>query len=198
MGRKENARFETYLHSVANELIEEAIKGGCSHIVFEELSYIRENISKATWQHIYAFQRFYRYVKYKTEEHGVEVVQVDPKNTSRQGSHCGFTHPNNRSGELLPVSFACQQCGYENHTDYNTGKNIGLRSLGYNQTGDGRLADSIKNEKWMLSFNFHTYCLFRYEPYPNWTRQGGISGDRSHSHGCCYCDSLGRDRDICS
>ena len=47
--------------------------------MFEDLTHIRENIPKATWQHVWAFRRLYEYVEYKAEEHGVEVVQVDPR-----------------------------------------------------------------------------------------------------------------------
>lgn len=125
VGRKETGRFERFLHSVANELIEEAVEHDCSHIVFEDLTHIRENIPKATWQHIWAFRRLSEYVEYKAEECGVEVVQVDPRNTSKRCSTCGFTHRDNRSGE----AFCCLKCGYENHADYNASKNIGLQYL---------------------------------------------------------------------
>jgi transposase len=102
--------------------------------VFEDLTHIRENIPKATWQHVWAFRRLYEYVEYKAEEYGVEVVQVDPRNTSKRCSTCGFTHDDNRYRE----SFECQQCGYENHADYNASKNIGLQYLRRRQNaGDG-------------------------------------------------------------
>ncbi|MDZ7746879.1 MAG: transposase [Halobacteriales archaeon] len=125
-------RFEIYLHTVANELIEEAVENECSHIVFEDLTHIRENIPEATWQHVWAFRRLYEYVEYKAEEHGIEVVQVDPRNTSKRCSTCGFTHDENRHEE----SFECQQCGYENHADYNAAKNIGLQYLRRRQNAD--------------------------------------------------------------
>jgi len=134
VGRKETGRFEIHLHSVANELIEEAIENDCSHIVFEDLTHIREEIPEATWQHVWAFRRLYEYVEYKAVKQGVEVVQVDPRNTSNRCSTCGFTHDDNRQQE----SFACQQCGYENHADYNAAKNVGLQYLRRRQSaGDG-------------------------------------------------------------
>jgi putative transposase len=80
-----------YLHTVANELLEEAVENDCSHIVFEDLTHIRENVPEATWHHVWTFRRLYEYVEYKAEEHGVEVVQVDPRNTSKRCSTCGFT-----------------------------------------------------------------------------------------------------------
>ncbi|SMP06121.1 Putative transposase DNA-binding domain-containing protein [Halobellus salinus] len=61
----------------------------------------------------------------KTDEYGLEVLQVDPPNTSKRYSTCGFTHDENRDQE----SFECQKCGYENHTDYNASKNTGLQYL---------------------------------------------------------------------
>ncbi|ELY51408.1 transposase, IS605 OrfB family protein [Natronorubrum bangense JCM 10635] len=102
--------------------------------MFEDLTHIRENIPDATWQHQWAFRRLYGYVEYKADEHGLEVVQVDPRNTSKRCSTCGFTHDENRHQE----SFECQQCGYENHADYNAAKNIGLQYLRRRQNaGDG-------------------------------------------------------------
>ena len=134
VGRKETGRFEIYLHSVANELLDEAIKNDCSHIVFEDLTHIRDEIPNATWQHVWAFRRLYEYAEYKPVEQGIEVVQVDPRNTSNRCSTCGFTHDDNRQQE----SFECQQCGYENHADYNAAKNVGLQYLRRRQSaGDG-------------------------------------------------------------
>jgi len=92
-------RFEIYLHGVANRLIEEAVEYGCSHIVFEDLTHIRENIPKATWQHVWAFRRLFQYVEYKATEHGVGAVQVPPNHTSQRCSTCGCTREDNRDGE---------------------------------------------------------------------------------------------------
>ena len=133
VGRKETGRFKLMLHRIANGIIEEAAKNGCTVIVFEELTGIRDRHPGASWGHEWAFERLYEYVEYKAELHGIDVEQVDPENTSRRWSHCGFTHPDNRDGE----DFECLKCGYENHADYNAAKNIGLRYLRRNQTGAG-------------------------------------------------------------
>ncbi|WP_436927972.1 RNA-guided endonuclease InsQ/TnpB family protein [Halosimplex amylolyticum] len=132
VGRKAKGRFSIHLYTIANDLISEAVENDCSHIVFEDLSHIREGIPEATWQHRWAFRRLYGYVEYKADEHGLEVVQVDPRNTSKRCSTCGFTHDENRHQE----SFECQQCGYENHADYNAAKNIGLQYLRRRQNAD--------------------------------------------------------------
>jgi len=132
VGRKEKGRFKMTLHRISNELVAEARDHGCSVIAFEDLTDIRERTG-ASWGHKWAFNRLYEYVKYKAAEYGIDVEQVNPENTSRRCSTCGFTHPDNRDGE----SFECLKCGYQNHADYNAAKNIGLRYLRRNQTGSG-------------------------------------------------------------
>ncbi len=84
VGRKSTGRFEIYLHSVANELIEEAIENDCSHIVFEDLTHIRENIPEATWQHVWAFRRLYEYVEYKARSTASEPYRLT-RGTPRSG-----------------------------------------------------------------------------------------------------------------
>jgi putative transposase len=114
---------QTVVHTVANELITEAIETDCEVIVFEDLTDIRANIPQAKWHHIWAFRRLFEYVEYKAPEHGLSVEQVDPDHTSQRCSKCGFTHADSRDGE----HFCCQKCGYEVNADYNAAKNIGLR-----------------------------------------------------------------------
>jgi IS605 OrfB family transposase len=131
VGRKKG-RFKITLHRISNELVAEAREYGCSVIAFEDLTGMRERTG-ASWGHKWAFNRLYEYVEYKAAEYGIDVERVGPENTSQPCSHCDFTHPDNRDGE----DFECLKCGYQNHADYNAAKNIGLRYLRQNQTGDG-------------------------------------------------------------
>jgi transposase, IS605 OrfB family, central region len=130
VGRKQEGRFTQFLHRISNELVREACENGCTVIAFENLTGIRERTG-ASWGHKWAFNRLYDYVEYKAEAHGLTVEQVNPKNTSRRCSECGFTHPDNRDG----THFDCLKCEYQNDTDYNAAKNIGLRFLRQHQTG---------------------------------------------------------------
>ncbi len=125
LGKREAAWRKQYIHTVANELVSEAIDYGCDVIVFEDLTDIRERLPHATWHHIWAFRRLFEYVEYKAPEQGVFVEQVEPNYTSQRCSrmNCGFTHEDNRDGE----HFECQKCGYEVNADYNAAKNIGVR-----------------------------------------------------------------------
>ena len=149
VGRKEEGRFKLTLHRISNELVAEAREHECLVIAFEDLTDIRERTG-ASWGHKWAFNRLYEYVEYKAERYGIDVEQVDPENTSRRCSHCGFTHPDNREGE----SFECLKCGYENHADYNAAKNIGLRYLRRNQTGgDGGAPLGVRLNSGTLNVN---------------------------------------------
>ena len=125
LGKREQAWRKQYIHTVANEVVTEAVEHDCDAIVFEDLTDIRERLPHAKWHHIWAFRRLFKYVSYKAPERGVSVEQVEPNHTSTRCSRtdCGFTHDDNRHGE----HFECQKCGYEVNADYNAAKNIGLR-----------------------------------------------------------------------
>ncbi len=149
VGQKEDGRFKQTLHRISNELVSEARESDCSVIAFEDLTDIRERTG-GSWGHKWAFNCLYEYVEYKAAEYDIDVAQVDPENTSRRCSRCGFTHPDNRQSE----SFECLKCGYENHADYNAAKNIGLRYLRRNQTGsDGGAPVGVRLNSGMLNAN---------------------------------------------
>jgi IS605 OrfB family transposase len=126
LGKREEAWRKQYIHTIANELVSEAVEHDCDVIAFEELSDIRERLPHAKWHHVWAFRRLYEYVSSKAPERGISVEEVDPNHTSHRCSRtdCGFTHEDNRHGDR----FKCQKCGYEVNADYNGAKNIGLRS----------------------------------------------------------------------
>ncbi|GAA0532108.1 transposase [Halorubrum ejinorense] len=125
LGKREEAWRKQYIHTIANELVSEAVEHDCDVIAFEELSDIRERLPHAKWHHVWAFRRLFEYVSYKGPEQGVSVEQVEPNHTSQRCSRtdCGFTHDGNRHGE----HFECQKCSYEVNADYNAAKNIGVR-----------------------------------------------------------------------
>jgi len=125
LGRREEAWRKQYIHTVANEIVTEAVEHDCNVIVFEDLTDIRERLPQAKWHHIWAFRRLFEYVEYKAPERGITVEQVESNHTSQRCSRtdCGFTHEDNRHGE----QFRCQKCGYEVNADYNAAKNVGTR-----------------------------------------------------------------------
>lgn len=126
---------EDWLHRKSNELLEHAQQRGCSTIVFEDLTDIRDRMSDGKKFQQWAFKRFAEYVAYKAEAVGIAVVQIKPQYTSQRCSHpdCGFTHEDNRDGD----DFACLKCGYELNADYNAAKNIAKRYVRHGHTSRG-------------------------------------------------------------
>jgi len=108
LGKREEAWRKQYIHTIANELVSEAIEHDCDVIAFEDLNDIREGLPQAKWHHVWAFRRLFEYVSYKAPEQGVSVEQVEPNHTSQRCSRtdCGFTHPNNRQENTLSARSA--------------------------------------------------------------------------------------------
>jgi len=141
LGKREEAWRKQYIHTVANEIVTEAVEHDCDVIVFEDLTDIRERLSQVKWHHIWAFRRLFEYVEYKAPERGITVEQIESNHTSQRCSRidCGFTHDDNRSGE----QFCCLKCEYEVNADYNAAKNVGIR---YARKQKHRLRSSPKSE----------------------------------------------------
>ncbi len=118
---REDEYVKHVLHSVANGIVKEALRYDCDGIVFEELDGIRERLPEAAWHSEWAFDRLFEYVEYKTEVEGLFVETTTPENTSKRCAECGCIHDDNRPSR---DTFECQQCGNQNHADYNAAKNV--------------------------------------------------------------------------
>ncbi len=71
---------------------------------------------------------FLRILKYKAQRAGIEVVAVDPANTSRTCSACGYVNHALKSAEW----WTCPQCGARHHRDENGAVVIGQRDTDSN------------------------------------------------------------------
>lgn len=114
------------LHRVANGIIEEAQAYGCRAIALEDLGRLQEITPNIDWFHAWAFRRLADYVEYKATTHGIDVVYVDPANTSRRCPECGCTTAGNRPHR---GHFSCLECDRRQHADYNAAINIALRGV---------------------------------------------------------------------
>lgn len=150
VGKTETGRFEHLFHRVANGIVREADEHGCSYIAFEDLTDIRERMPGAKRLHAWAFHRLYEYIEYKAEVSDIVVDQIPPKHTSQRCSSCGFTARKNRPSQ---DTFCCQQCGYENHADYNAAKNIGYKLLRRQTAGEGGAPVGVRLNTGMLNAN---------------------------------------------
>lgn len=64
--------------------------------------------------------RFAQYLKYKLEERGGTLLDVDPKNTSRTCAACGVIDAESRDGK----DFECTACGHRDDADVNAARVI--------------------------------------------------------------------------
>ncbi len=132
LSQRVHGRVRQRLHRVANEIVSEAVEGGCPVVAFEDLSNLYDRIQHFDNIRSWAYRLLVEYVRYKGECAGLKTVQVDPEDTSQRCSTCGYTDPSNRTTQ---ERFECGDCGYRNHADYNAAKNIGLTYLRQHQTG---------------------------------------------------------------
>ena len=90
-----------------------------------------------------------RQLEYKSQWRGGRLIEVDPRNTSRQCRICKHTAKENRATQAL---FSCIACGHTEHADTHAAKNILARAgipaetAGYARGGD-RVCDPMKRER---------------------------------------------------
>ena len=147
-----------YLHGVSNRLLAEAVVYDCTHIAFEDLTHIRDSMPSKRKFHQWAHAQLVQYVEYKAEEIGIEVVYVNPANTSKRCCECGHTSAGNRTERDF---FECESCGAMANADYNASKNVGWRFVrrgrhDSRRTGDSQLAlksGTVKPNRGFISYS---------------------------------------------
>jgi putative transposase len=123
------ARFATDVnHCISKQIVAEA-KGTQRGIALEELKGIHDRVTvrkkqRATLRN-WSFHQLRAFLTYKAALAGVLLVAVDPRNSSRECSHCGHTAKENRKTQ---DKFACVQCGFALHADVNAAINIRSRA----------------------------------------------------------------------
>jgi IS605 OrfB family transposase len=115
-------------HCISKQLIQDA-KGTNRSIALEDLTGIRERTTVRKAQREghskWAFRELRSFIEYKAKLAGVLIQLVDPRNTSRQCSVCGYIDKKNRKTQ---ADFVCCTCGHSENADYNASKNIALRA----------------------------------------------------------------------
>ena len=101
-----------------------------SSIAIEDLSGIRDKVTVRKAQREehskWAFAELSQFIQYKAQLVGVLVYLVDPRNTSRQCSKCGYTDKKNRKSQS---EFICLECEHTENADINAAKNIAQRAV---------------------------------------------------------------------
>lgn len=119
-----------FQHATAKSLVRLALGSECGAIAVERLNGIRERTGargrKARYHHgTWAYAQFLDILRYKASGAGLEVIEIDPANTSRACSSCGCVDKASRKG----LSFSCTHCGYSLHADLNASRNVRLRAI---------------------------------------------------------------------
>lgn len=73
-----------------------------------------------------ALGQFGEFIHYKSRLSGCQVVEVNPRNTSRRCSSCGYVAEENRESQAV---FLCRKCGFGDNADHNAAVNILDRAL---------------------------------------------------------------------
>jgi IS605 OrfB family transposase len=125
--RREARHAANTNHVIAKKLVTTAERTSRG-IALEDLGGIRQRVTARKDQraqlHSWAFAQLGQFVQYKAKRAGVPLVHVDPRNTSRQCSHCWHTHRTNR---VTQARFVCRSCGTILHADHNGSLNIAHR-----------------------------------------------------------------------
>lgn len=125
-------RFQKNVNHVISKRLVTKAADTCKALALEDLTHIRSR-AQATVRHgqrrrhsAWAFRQLRQFVAYKAALAGVRVIVVDPRNTSRTCSACGFCDKQNRTSQS---SFDCRTCGFVAAADWNAAVNIAYRAV---------------------------------------------------------------------
>ena len=131
--------------NISRRFVESAAVSGKA-IALEDLTGIRERASVMNREMRFelgnwSFDQLKQFITYKAKRAGVSVVLVDPRDTSRTCSACGYCDKHNRKSQSC---FQCKECGLELNADCNAALNIAVKARG-NVTCpmDGAIPESL-------------------------------------------------------
>lgn len=125
-------RFQKNLNHNISKRIVQIAKETDSFICLENLKGIRERINRqgrrsrrlmGRW----AFYQLRQFITYKSQEAGVPLVLVDPRNTSKTCSRCG------QIGIRRKHRFSCNSCGFVGDADVQAAINIAVKGASANR-----------------------------------------------------------------
>lgn len=127
--RRRQSRFTRWVnHHISRRLVEAAAASGKA-LALENLSGMRERgngLNRPMRFEIgnWSFNQLAQFICYKARRAGIAVIFVDPRNTSRTCSVCGYCDKANRKSQSR---FLCLECGREMNADLNAALNIAAR-----------------------------------------------------------------------
>lgn len=119
------SRFKRNSNHIISKKIVQLAKDTNSTIALEDLKGFngRQTVKKAQREQFgkWAFNQLRSFVEYKAQIAGIPIIFVNPKNTSRRCSHCGYIDKANRKSQS---EFVCKHCNFSLNADLNAAKNI--------------------------------------------------------------------------
>lgn len=114
-------------HVVSKAIVQEAVRKKAV-IVLERLTGIRDRLRRFSpaWNrkvNAWAFRELEDFIWYKSKRAGVEVLDVEPANSSRECPPCGLVDKASRNG----AHFQCVVCGYRLPADLAAARAISRR-----------------------------------------------------------------------
>ncbi len=120
-------RFKRNVNHVISKQIVQVAKDTCRSISIEDLKGFngRQTVRKSQRDRFgkWAFGELRQFITYKASIAGVPVITINPRNTSRRCSECGYIAKSNRKSQSR---FSCGACGFIANADHNASKNIAL------------------------------------------------------------------------
>jgi putative transposase len=127
-GREQNFKKHTN-HVISKKLVLKA-QDSARGIAIEDLTHIRKRTrfrrSQRAKMSGWSFAQLRQFLTYKTKLAGVQLILVNPRNTSRTCSACGHCAKENRKSQ---AEFKCVNCHHTNNADINAAINIRGRAL---------------------------------------------------------------------
>ena len=125
---RQESRFRRWAnHRIAKQLVAYA-KDTKAALGLEELTHIRDRITVRKGQRNthanWSFRQLRSFIAYKAQQAGIPAVFVDPRNTSRTCSRCGYVDKRNRRRQ---AEFSCLRCGHTLHADLNAARVLATR-----------------------------------------------------------------------
>ena len=122
VSRKQSNFVKNTNHCISKEIVRSA-KALDFGIALEALHKIKTPVSKTQKERHqkWSFYQLRSFIFYKAQISGVKTVLVNPRNTSRACSRCGFVDRKNRKTR---DNFKCLSCGLELNADFNASLNI--------------------------------------------------------------------------
>jgi transposase, IS605 OrfB family, central region len=122
-------QIDDIIHTVSREVVNHVASVDGGVIVLENLTYIRESMDYGAYMnrrlHGWAFATLHSQITYKAAEKGIEVVTVDPRNTSKECHACKKVGSRRHQATFSCTTDNCWVSEF--HADVNGAVNIADR-----------------------------------------------------------------------